>query len=986
MKGVLLGRREAVALVAATVAMVAALGVAFGPAKAQPGRIGWSPRAPGEVRPLLLARWTPAVVDATFDCRAIRGMGQPEDGTPSRVFATMVAPQGAEGLELALADDRIQATLGPNTVLSVPTAQAAPDDRCQVRLRVDHRHWVLRTDQRVVGEASASQPVVAGLVAGEDEALFTGDPLEVTVVSRVATSSMSGRQLLLLLLAVVAAGVALVALADINPRRWSAHRGRPRVGAPKAHREWFTIDLVVVGTTVLWAVIAPVLFDDGWVLSTIENHRVSGSFSSYFGAWGSQLPLGFVHDSLLATFAHVSGALLWLRVPAIIAGLGVWALCRRAMRIACPTVPGAASRVALAAMFLVFWIAWLCTLRPEPLVALLAAAVLVSMMEYRKRPNVRCITVALLAATVSISIHPAGLVAVAPILVSSPAIWTSLRASSRSVVSRTGAAVLVAIAIGLLLVFADSDVHLWNESRRIFGLAEHNFGWRDELDRYRLILTDSVYGTVVRRASMLGPLLVIGLFFARRRSDKNPVGDLPAFSLLWALVLLAFTPSKWPWQLGVIIAFAAVAIAYEVDRIAGERLDSARLRRSALALSMSLVIAMIAWRGSQSWGVGGFVDLAYGRHGHGLVGFDISSPALWIGLALLGGAVALVVAYRSRRDGKARAAAPPRALVSVGTWAPAVVFGVIALATAAMFVADGIVKAPGWSPAKQNLGMSGPCGFAGDLAVGNAADGVLLDAGSDAPSTADQVLPLLASAAPRIDGTISDLPVAPPRPLGMVIGTDDPSVGTVISPWYAPDPALADPDRGLELAFAILGDPSAEGVGLYVQFGRSSGTDVEDLGVVEIQTPNSQDAWLIVALSTVARFPADADLIRIVAVDTSTVQGQSIAVSTPWQLQLQPLDRLLADPDTVPLLGPTLKPDFPCARTPTLRRGIAEAPTLLLWEFGSPFGGAQSPWAQTSTIGGLESLLVKSRITGISVPYVNVVLVHVPSRSGIRRE
>ena len=58
-------------------------------------------------------------------------------------------------------------------------------------------------------------------------------------------------------------------------------------------------------------------------------------------------------------------------------------------------------------------------------------------------------------------------------------------------------------------------------------------------------------------------VLALVLYATRSRSARTAVSNVPARSLAVAMVLLAFTPSKISWHLGVLIVIGAVAVAVE---------------------------------------------------------------------------------------------------------------------------------------------------------------------------------------------------------------------------------------------------------------------------------------------------------------------------------------------------------------------------------------------------------------------------------------
>ena len=135
---------------------------------------------------------------------------------------------------------------------------------------------------------------------------------------------------------------------------------------------------------------------------------------------------------------------------------------------------------------------------------------------------------------------------------------------------RLSAVVLASFALAVTLFFAPSDLALTRQQWAVArGVAAHSGNWRDELTRYSFLLVQD-YGTPLRRLAVALLLLAVVGFLTRARRGRRALADLPALSVVLALVLLMATPSKWPWHFGALIGIGAVALAAEVSRLADE--------------------------------------------------------------------------------------------------------------------------------------------------------------------------------------------------------------------------------------------------------------------------------------------------------------------------------------------------------------------------------------------------------------------------------
>jgi hypothetical protein len=718
---------------------------------------------------------------------------------------------------------------------------------------------------------------------------------------------------------------------------------------------------------IVWSVVGPVFFDDGWVMATVLNTPASHSFSVYYDHFGIAFPFVFLPLVVLYGASRVSTSLLWLRLPILLVGVATWGMLRA--YVAHLHRPAARRTslavVTLAAVFLVGWFSWLGTLRPEPVVAALAALVILAVRRFQRSGRLSDVAVATIAAAVAVSVHPEGLVAIAPLVVATPALYRWSRERRWERWCALAAIGLVAGAVLVFLVFVNTDVTFFRDSRDVFASdTTHGYSWHDELQRYVYLLSDAPYGTVARRASGLLALVPFALFLTRPDRRRNPDLDLPILSLMLGVVLLAFTPSKWPWQFGALVPFAALAAAAEIHRLLVEPPGVSKIRRLLLAVGGTAFVSVIAWRGHAFWTALLPVRQTFGRGGSDLARVDFSSATVWFALILgslvAAGVVALLRTRRSRRPFSRRV---EPALTWVGGAALAVSATLVVALTIALFVADGVV-APSWSLAKQNVDSvtGSTCGLGDDLAVVDPAEGqeLPIDAAPDGGHADGALLAALpgASAVSTRGGQPGESTSVPGLGTHWDSRIDAESAGAFASPWLMLDQSTLRGSQPRRLV-VVVGGPGLVGNHLVVQFGRRDGLGVGSVAVEKVPPPDAGSKagseWQPVLLDSVS-IPPDVNRVRLVGVAGAGENGW-LAFGTPRLAPLQPITTLVAPSGTLTLAAPWIRTFLPCITQPRVESGRAQAPDFVI---GDPLSNAypQSPMRFVGDLYPLSRLVV----------------------------
>jgi arabinosyltransferase A len=498
--------------------------------------------------------------------------------------------------------------------------------------------------------APEKKPQVAGVFTDLKVAAQPGLSARIDVDTRFITSPTALKTAVMVLgvLATIASIVALAVLdRRVGRRVHGAWRRFWRVGVAT----WLA-DVVVVGTLLLWHVVGAISSDDGYNLTIA---RVSGdagyaaNYYRYFGA--SEAPFDW-YQWVLGHLAAVSTAGVWMRLPALLAGLATWVLLSRWV------IPRlgrrlASNRVAVwtgAAVFLASWLPFNNGLRPEPLIAfgVLLTWVLVeySIGGRRLWPA----AVAIIVAMFSVTLAPQGLIAIAPLLVGARAIGRIVRDRQRGeAVDRRIAllAPLAAYAASLSLVFViifrDQTLATVAESARIKYTVGPTISWYQEFLRYYfLTVEDSVDGSLTRRFAVLVLLLCLfGLLAVILRRGSLPgMVTAPVWRLIGTtavgLLLLMFTPTKWAVQFGAFAGLGGALGAVTAFTFSRVGLHS----RRNLALYVTALLFVLAWAtsGINGWFYVGNYGVPWFDKQPVIAGHPVTS--MFLGLAIATGVLA----------------------------------------------------------------------------------------------------------------------------------------------------------------------------------------------------------------------------------------------------------------------------------------------------------------------------------------------------------
>jgi arabinosyltransferase B/arabinosyltransferase C len=710
----------------------------------------------------------------------------------------------------------------------------------------------------------------------------------------------------------VAHGLALAALLVLAWRRW------PGAGSGLVRPRLSWADAAVVAVSLFWVVAGPVNIDDSWYLLMARNAMQSGYLGNVIYQFNVTENPFVASQYAMQAWGALGGqwSLGWMRLLPLAYGLATYAL----LRVLVATALGRVAQRplvawAVAAAHLLWWLPYGMTLRPEPLIALGTAGVLVFSELARRRRSVGVFAVAVAVAALTVTASPTGLVAAAPLMVCLPWLWQWWRAESAR--SRVTAALLVGAAASIVIpvAFADATVGDVLESVAVHRWYYRQYAWYEEYLHYADLLVPDERGAWGKRLPVLltlGVLLAVALGAGRRPGTAGRSGQLlgeAAAITALGLVVMALTPTKWVNHFGAVAAPATVLLATALIRSPlPRRVGAATMAIGSAGLVAAVSVAFAGpnlWRPLSDWGqpFGNhlFIDRPYEQSllAPSLGPLALRNPLLWLAVAAVGW-------WWLRRLG------PTRAVLVTAT-------GLGVALMLLVFTIAPLRQYPGTSVTLMNLrALTGrPCGLAPAVQV--------------LTGVAPGLGPAVGSAALTGDMRATRLPESTPVPISALpnstVWHDDvpggTGTGSLQTPWYPLPGHLAGgwvtvPMRGKlnqeqRLAVQVAtGDPAAPG----------------QVRTVPLPAVGDKPNWTEVAVALADAGLAAPTAVRVVAQDRVAGPASWLAVAQPRLTAPRPVTDFIAGrPVFADQVSAAL---WPCVQQIAVRDGLVQPPALRL--------------------------------------------------------
>jgi hypothetical protein len=1004
--------RAAVLAGLAALTLVAAVGVLLAPVIVQDPVVSWPPAGqPARSTVLPLVPYRPLSFAAAVPCAGLSALDRlPGGGEALRTLPVTAGKPGrlSQGLVVAVRGGAVAVTASGRAVLR----EVLPAGGCTYRVLADAGGVRVLRDGVLRGSASVQVPEVSELATD-----LEGQPAAVSglAVSLHTDARYESTPTALKIGLLVVCAVALLMLLGLA---WRWFGGQAITAAPGRLR-LRVADAVLVAVSAVWVLLAPTNFDDSWYMLMARGANASGSVGNAIYMFNVTENPFVASQYVLQLWGSLGGwGLVWMRLVPLAYGLVTWLVLRLYLVAGFGRELGTSRATwALLVAYLLWWLPYGMTLRPEPLIVALAAATLLLAELARRRCSVGALAAAITTAALALSVSPSGLVAIAPLVLSLPWLWRWLRAQGAA--TRVAAlGLLVAASTSLVLVgFADATLGDVLESAAVHRWYYQTFSWYQEKVHYQTILSFEDSSQWARRAPVvltIAVLLVVALsrlssalrlpnstaalltrlgttllWSSGRGGFDGNGGDDPVRRLLvssagcsaLSLALLAPTPTKFVNHFGAAAAAPTVLLAAALLRspLAAAmqsdwlRPDWWRHRGSVIAATVgtAVLVGAVSWTfaGPNLWRPYSDRGQPFGNHltasaDHpDLVGMrpklgpvQLANPAVWV-------AVALTAAWWiwRRRRGRDAPLTPDRAVLLAGSTAMVVMLIVV-------FGWAPLRQYPGWSVALSAVrSVHGePCALAGYAQV-------LVDtAAQPVPTGPAMTTGAFTAAAQR------PLPVRAPNP-GTLVWHDfvdgdprsDPDTGPLtspagllVTPWFVLPPA-----GGTNLLVPLLGVRAAQQVTL--EYATTEAADP----VVAGSTPLRADWTAQHSQWRQAAIPLDRlgaqrpSMVRLVIRDWMASPADDwLAVGQPRLARWRPLATLTTGrPVYVDQLTAAL---MPCVEQVGVEHGIAQAPAMLVLsdeEFGRGFldlgfeldrGGTQVPVSRDATIVRMPAALV----------------------------
>ena len=942
-------------------------------------------------------------LDISVPCRAAAGL----DGPGKTVLLSTVpkqAPKAVDrGLLIQRANDDLVVVVRNTPVVVAPLSQVL-SPACQRLTFVAHADEVTAEFVGLTKGADSDDPGAAlkGRRGGYDfrpqiVGVFTdlsgpapdGLSFSATIDTRYS-SAPTVLKMVAMVLGVVLTVVALIALHVLD----TADGMRHRRFLPSRWWSLTGLDALVLAVLVWWHFVGANTSDDGYILTMARVSEHAGYMANYYRWFGTpEAPFGWYYD-LLALWAHVTTASIWMRLPTLIMALACWWIISREVipRLGNAVKTSRAAAWTAAGMFLAFWLPLNNGLRPEPIIAIGILLTWCSVERGVATSRLLPVAFACIIGALTLFSGPTGIASIGALLVAIGPLRTILHRRSRQFgLLPLLAPIMAAATVTIILIFRDQTLVGEVQANMLKSAVGPSLSWFDEHIRYERLFMASPDGSIARRFAVLALLVALAVSVAMmlRRGHIPGTAGGPSRRIIGITIIsflaMMFTPTKWTHHFGVFAglagslgALAAVAVTAHVLRSRRNRAVFAALVLFVTALSFASVNG---W-----WYVSNFGVPWSNQFPEWHFGFT----TMLLGLTVVTLVVAAWFHFSGRAENRpvrsgwwSKAVGSPLAVVA---WL-LVFFEVLSL-TLAM-----IDQYPAWSVGRSNLqALTGKtCGLADDVmveldpnaglltpigvSVGDALGSATADGftpnGIPSDVSADPVMDRSGgnfadtdgvvntseagteggtTAAAGINGSRARLPYGLDPARNPVLGSWRSGVqqpAMLRSAWYRlPDGWATDRKAAPLLVVSAAGrfDQGEVQVQWATDQQAAEGKPGGALGFGDV---GAAPAWRNLR-APLAAIPADATQIRLIAKDDDLAPQHWIAVTPPRIPQLRSLQQVVGSQDPV-LLDWLVGLAFPCQRPFGHQNGVIEPPK---WRILPDRFGAEANSPVMDNIGG----------------------------------
>jgi len=899
-------------IVLAVLAGLATLTFVVAPVVEHTVTYSWDSSRDGGASALPLMPYQPMRLALTIPCGVLRSA----TGDVVSSYPPGTTTGGASGLQVSATGGSVTVRSNQQTVFDgmlppgCSTVQISLDD---AGARISAGEAVLATHPGDV------RPEVVGFFTPTGAA--PAAPITATVLADTRfDSSPSTLKRVAAVLAVLFLVAIMLSLRVHDRRHQHRVARRARVRRRRTLR-WVRPADVVVGLVLLgWAVIGPSTVDDGYIMTIVRDRGPAGFIGNY-ARWfnAPEAPFGWFYEPY-SLWASITPNIVWMRLPSVLLGVVGWLLLSR---ILLPRLLPALSsslllRVGAASAFLLWWLPYNSGVRPEPFIAVGTALVLVGVDRAVITQRLLPLSLAALAAGLTLGVGPTGVISFTPFLAQLVPLVRMLRRYGRlgalALVCSAGASA----AIALLVMFPDESLAAVREATRVRTVIGPSMAWQDEYVRWNTLLTPTyVEGNLFRRVPVLltvASAMLVGAVVLRDRRvpglAKRPMTILLG-SFALAVAVIAFTPTKWTHHFG---AFAVIGAAVVVIGLHALRRSAAQSPRRAgfAVILMSTALALSVY-GQNVWWYLSNLNVPFAQRTPAVGPIQLSDALLIVGLVVGAGLIVWSAVATGTRQHQRLA----RILGTVLTGA--MVLGVLG-------ELGSFAEAMHTRPGTYSIGAAGVASVHGDSCLLENSLMVEQDRNAGKLPVTDGTTRAVGFAIDRTAGAMSTLSSRDIAEQPTTAATAAPR--SLTTGWFAiPSTTL----RGdLPLVVSAAGRTSAS-VSLTLELRDSKNPSAAPALrpiTVDTITPQDPSAGRTTPVDTridAGREYPGKDSVRLVATDTSNASDDWIAVAAPRVPVTVPFTSLIGhdQPTAVDWVNSFY---FPCVRPAGLSAGAVQIP------------------------------------------------------------
>ncbi|WP_156298491.1 arabinosyltransferase domain-containing protein [Mycobacterium paragordonae] len=601
-----------VAVVAGLLGAALALATPLLPVKQTTAQLNWPQNGTFSSVEAPLISYVATDLNISVPCQAAAGLDGPQNAGKTVLLST-VPKQAPKAVDRGLLLERVNGDLvlivRNVPVVTAPMSQVLGPD-CQRVTFTAHADRVIgefvglkqgptteHPGAPLRGEKSGYdfRPQIVGVFTDLAGPSPPGLSLSATVDTRYS-SSPTTLKMAAMILGLLLTAASLVALHVLDTADGTRHRRF----LPSRWWSVGALDALVIAVLVWWHFVGANTSDDGYILTMARVSEHAGYMANYYRWFGTpEAPFGWYYD-LLAMWAHVTTASVWMRLPTLVMALTCWWVISREVipRLGHSVKKSRAAAWTAAGMFLAVWLPLNNGLRPEPIIALGILLTWCSVERAVATSRLLPVAAACILGALTLFSGPTGIASIGALLVAIGPLRTILhRRSKQFGLLPLVSPILAATTVTTILIFRDQTFAGEAQATFLKQAVGPSLKWFDEHIRYERLFMPSPDGSVARRFAVLALILALAIAVAislrKGRIPGTAAGPSRRIIGITIISFLAmmFTPTKWTHHFGVFAGLAGSLGALAAVAVTGAAMRSRR-NRTVFAAVVLFVMAM----------------------------------------------------------------------------------------------------------------------------------------------------------------------------------------------------------------------------------------------------------------------------------------------------------------------------------------------------------------------------------------------------------